>query len=578
MNNEQFRRLVAANSAKSAAEKNGSVSPPAAAPSNGGGGGRPAALGSRLKSSIPMTPRSVAGTSSNNRVDFARQLAERNRAFEKSLEKNKKKTSAPKGTKFAAGYVDRAKTRQEQQDEQDEREARVKALEESLKKGEIDQATHDKLRLEIAGGDLSSTHLVKGLDFKLLERIRKGEDVTKPKEQSEPKQESPADEEKEQVEEEEDPDAILERLESAEVKAIEREKAEKKGKIATTTLNPGQKRTRAQIIAELKASREAAKAKPKEPESTLGSRFKKIGTKQAPGTRIERDSTGREVMIIVDEDGHERRKVRKIDTKLSEQERREREAEELAKTNGNVLGMEVPEFYKQQLEAERLAQEEKDKEITIFDDVGSDYDPLAGLEGSDSDSDDSKGEDGEDGEVKEKDKENEKKKKDMTPPPPPGESGPRNWFKDSKAPLTSQEEYKAPSLNDPTFLAALKKAKAIAAKEKSEEEQIAAEREARLRKKLAESNRDDDDMDFGFGSSRVEDEADLRDDKVKVSEWRDRRGGEDGGDDDYDDDGEDGGGGGGGKGKRKRGGKKKKGDKNNFADVMKVIEQKKKSS
>lgn len=573
MNNEQFRRMIPANSAKST-EKNGSISPPATSSNSGG---RPAALGSRLKSSIPMTPRSVAGTSSNSRAEFARQLAERNRAFEKSLDKNKKKpphTSAPKGTKFAAGYVDRAKTRQEQQDEQDEREARIKALEESLKKGEIDQATHDRLRSEIAGGDLSSTHLVKGLDFTLLERIRRGEDVTKPKENSGPEPEPEIQEkEKEEEPEDEDPDAILERLETAEVKAIEREKVEKKGQIATTALNPGQKRTRAQIIAELKASREAAKAKPKEPESTLGSRFKKIGVKQAPGTRIERDSKGREVMIIVDEDGHERRKVRKIDTKLSEQERREREAEELAKTNGKVLGMEVPEFYKQQLEAERLAQEEKDKEITIFDDVESDYDPLAGLEGSDSDdSEDEQGE--EDGKVKETEKEKERKE-DMPPPPPPGGPGPRNWFKDSKAPLTSEEEYKAPSLNDPTFLAALKKAKAIAAKEKSEEERIAAEREARLRKKLAESNRDDDDLDLGFGSSRMEDEADLRDEKVKVSEWRDRRGGQDGGEDDYDDDGEDGGG---GKGKRKRGGKKKKGDKNNFADVMKVIEQKKKSS
>jgi hypothetical protein len=482
-----------------------------------------------------MTPRSVAGA----RVDFARQLAERNQAFEKSQKKFR--SSAPKGSRFAEGYVDRARTRQE---EDDERAERLKALEESFKKEEIDRETYDRLRSEIAGGDLSSTHLVKGLDFKLLERIKRGEDVYS--EKLKPAGAAETEQAKEQ-EVEEDPDALLEQLESTEVKAIEKEKVQKKGQFATTTLNPSQKRSRNQILAELKAARAAA-AKAKE-ESSLGSKFKKIGEKKTPGTRLERDSKGREVMIIVDEDGHERRKVRKLDPKAADEQDKEKEL--LA--SGKVLGMEVPEFYRKQQEAQQA--EEDGKEISIFDDAGSDYDPLAELEGSDESSD-------EEGEAKDEPK--EEASAAMPPPPKPSAPAARNYFKDSKTALTSEETYKTPSLDDPAFLAALKKAKAASALEKSEEERKAAEREERLKKKLSELHRDEEDMDLGFGSSRLEDEADLEETKVKLSAW---------GDDDDDDGGE--GGGGGGKSKRKRGGKKKKGDKNNFEDVMRVMQRQK---
>ncbi|KAK3310581.1 uncharacterized protein B0T15DRAFT_518878 [Chaetomium strumarium] len=530
MNNEQFRRLLLANAAKPSPDENGS-SPTTSRPASSA----PVALGSKLRSSIPMTPRSVAGGA---RVDFARQLAERNQAFEKTQKKFR--TSAPKGSKFAQGYVDRAKTRQEQ--EADERAERLKALEESFKKEEIDRETYERLQLEIAGGDLSSTHLVKGLDFKLLERIRRGEDVYGKKSKSP----EPAEEEQRGAPEE-DPDDILEQLESTEVRAVEREKVQKKGQFATAALNPGQKRTRNQILAEWKAARAAAKAKE---ESSLGSKFKKIGEKKTPGTRIERDGTGREVMIIVDEDGHERRKVRKLDPKAVEDLEKEREREALA--SGTVLGMEVPEFYRKQLEAQQA--EEDSKEIAIFDDAGSDYDPLADLEGSDEDSD-------EEGEAKEGSKETTTA--EMPPPPKPDVTAARNYFKDSKTGLTSEETYKAPSLDDPAFLAALKKAKATSALEKSEEERKAAEREERLKKKLNELHRDEEDMDMGFGSSRLEDEADMEETKVKLSAW---------GDDDDDDDGK---GGGGGKAKRKRGGKKKKGDKNSFEDVMKAMQRQK---
>ncbi len=537
MNNEQFRKLLLAKSAKTKSDKNDTSLPPGPASST------PSALGSRLKSSIPMTPRSVTG-----RPDFARQLVERDQA-EKPQQRKKPKTSAPKGSSLAEGYVDRAKARQDEED--DERATKLKELEESYKNEEIDQDTYERLRDEIAGGDLESTHLVKGLDFKLLKKIRQGEDVWDDSSKSKDEEQGT---EEPKSEPELETDDELDRLEATEIQTVEREKTpKKKGQFATTNLNPSQKRSRNQILAELKASREAAKAKE---QSALGSKFKKIGAKKTPGTRIERDGKGREVMIIVDEDGHERRKVRKIDTRAEKEMEREREAF-VPDKNAEVLGMEVPEFYrKQQLEKE-LQLEEAGKELKMFDDVDSDYDPLAGLEGGSDDETDSS-----DDEDHSKDKEDaDRDSKAMAPPPRP--AGPKNYFKDSKSGLTSEETYKAPSMDDPSFIAGLRKARALSAHEKSEEEQKAAEREARLKKLLQDSNRDDEDLDMGFGTNRMEDEAELEDTEVKLSTWGE------------DDDGEGGAGEGGEKSKRKRGNKKRKGDKNSFADVMSAMQRSK---
>ncbi|KAJ4397163.1 hypothetical protein N0V93_001387 [Gnomoniopsis smithogilvyi] len=549
MNNEQFRKLLLANSAKSpSGAQNGASSSP-----NGLGGATPSALGSRMKSSIPMTPRSVAGGGRNN--DFARQLAERN-----SSEQPKKKfrTSAPKGSRFAQGYVDRAKERQAADEEEDDKAARIKALEESLKKDEIDQATFEKLRNEIAGGDLSSTHLIKGLDFKLLERVKKGEDVFGEK----PAPSAVQAEEDDDTAPEENVDEAFEELEDIKVEAVVKEKAKKKGQLATKPLMPGQKRSRDQILAEMKAAREAAKA------NQLGNRFKKIGAKKEPGSRIERDAKGREVLIIVDEDGNERRKVRKVAAEVE----KEREAFKVA-PDAKVLGMEVPEYYQKKLEEQQQKEEE---DIKMFSDVESDYDPLQGL-GSDSDEDDSGDEvkktarskspgsgsprsEGEEGEVASDSP--PPAKGPMAPPPKPQQPAqhPRNYFKST---LISEQKVSGPALNDPSVLAALKKAKTLNAQTKSEEEEKEAEREARLKKMLASADRDDADLDMGFGTNRMEDEEDMEDNgKTKLSAW--------GGDDDDDEHG-----GGGGKAKRKRGGKKRKGDGNNIADVMKVLEQRK---
>lgn len=502
-----------------------------------------------------MCRRSVAGGAGRNN-DFARQLAERNNPDQP----NKKfRTSAPKGSRFAQGYVDRAKERQAAEEEQeDDKAARIKALEESLKKEEIDQATFEKLRNEIAGGDLSSTHLIKGLDFKLLERIKRGEDVFG----EQPAPSAVAADEADDAPEQ-DVDDAFEQLEDKKFEAVVKEKAKKKGQLATTTLVPGQKRSRDQILAEMKAAREAAKA------NQLGNRFKKIGAKKEPGSRIERDAKGREVLIIVDEDGNERRKVRKVAAEVE----KEREAFKVA-PDAKVLGMEVPEYYQKKLEA----QQQEDEDVKMFSDVESDYDPLQGL-GSDTDGDESGDEAKERARSKSPASGSPKSDVDegeivsdslppatgaMAPPPKPPQpvQHPRNYFKSS---LISEQEVSGPALNDPSVLAALKKAKTLNAQTKSEEEQKEAEREARLKKMLASADRDDADLDMGFGTSRMQDEEEMEDDgKTKLSAW--------GGDDD---DEEGGGGGGGGKAKRKRGGKKRKGDGNNIADVMRVLDQRK---
>lgn len=473
--------------------------------------------------------------------DFQRQLAERNQT---DKQQKKFKSSVPKGSKLAAGYTDRAKAREAEAE--DERAVRLQALEQSLKKEEIDQATFDKLRAEIAGGDLSSTHLVKGLDFKLLERVRRGEDVF---EENKAKQED---------DEPEDVDNAFDELENAKIEAIERDKTAKKGQLATGGLKTGQKRTRDMILAEMKAAREAAKAK--QAESALGTKFKKIGDRPIPGSsRIEIDGQGREVLIVVDEDGHEKRKVRKVQTQAQAEAEPSSDAKAreimMPDKDAKPLGMEVPDVYKA-----RLQKPEEDDDDDIFDDVGDDYDPLAGLDGSDEDED----------EVKKPTKAVEEAAQAtdgaaMPPPPRPvAAPAPRNYFKDAKTGLVSAETLKAPSMSDPMIAAALKKAamlKTIAAEAEEDDEEAKAKAE-RHRKMLQNVDRDAEDMDMGFGTSRFEDEADLDDSKVKLSEW----GAE--GDDDQ-------GHQGGGKAKRKRGGKKRKGDANSVADVMRVMEQRK---
>lgn len=464
-------------------------------------------------------------------------MAERNQPDKKD---KRFRSFAPKGSKLAEGYVDRTQSRQST--EEDERAVRLKALEEAFKKDEIDQQTFDNLRTQIAGGDLSSTHLVKGLDFKLLARVREGQNVYGDDNKGSDDDGETHDEEQEIP----DVDEELERLEEEEVATVTKEKTEKKGHLPTVPLNTSKKRTRDQILADMKAARDAA-AKVKE-ESILGTKFKKIGPKK-PGTRIERDNKGREVMIIVDEDGNEKRKVRKIHPESDEELQKAKDLM-MPDPNAKPLGMEVPEIYRSK------AEEPEEGDINIFDDVDDDYNPLAEL-------DDSSDEDKEETSAEQtKTTDAAMEARNMMPPPPRpvAPSEPRNYFKDSKTTLVSSETLKAPSLSDPAIQAAFKKAASLhaiakASEEDSEEARAKAEKRRRM---LENSDRDAEDLDMGFGTSRFEDDADLDETKIKLSEWgqedADGKAGKDGGS------------------KRKRGPKKRKGDSNNPADVLREME------
>ncbi|RDA96081.1 hypothetical protein CP533_5867 [Ophiocordyceps camponoti-saundersi (nom. inval.)] len=535
MNNDEFRKLVLANAANTTGKKNASSTQ----------NDRPAgtgSLGSRERSSIPMTPRSVA----NSQPMSSNQASHPQKNF---------KTSAPKGVKLASGYVDRARDRQDAST--DDRGARLAALDKSFQAGQIEKAAYDKLRFEIAGGSLDTTHLVKGLDFKLLERIRRGEDIYGKKTNNDTnKDDDDADDSS--------IDNALDEIEHSEVKAIERDKTVKKtGQLATVPV-PGQKRTRDQILAELKASRDAAKA---QKESSLGSKFRKIGSKQQPGTRIERDSKGREVLIIVDEDGREKRKVRKMRSREGEDE----PGHGLLMPDPKVkpLGMEVPEQYRQKPEPE------EDLDGDIFEGVGDDYDPLADLNVSGSDSGSDSG--------SESDSDPNPKKRitsmpspavddetateaTMMPPPPTTETR-RNYFEGSKTGLMSEQTTQGPSTSDPALMAAIKRAAALRRiEEERAEDEVQEETETmeeRRRKLEQMRERDDDDLDMGFGTSRFEDEEDEEGRPVKLSVWGN-------GDDEKQ-------GGRGGQSKRKRGPKKRKGDGNSAADVLRVMEQRKQS-
>ncbi|KAF8852525.1 hypothetical protein BDZ45DRAFT_659160 [Acephala macrosclerotiorum] len=545
MNNSQFRKLVLDTPARQA----NASSPPGATSSRNGVGATPSALGSRMRSSIPMTPRSVAG--SNPHSDFTRQLAERS-SSSTTTQKKFRSSAAPKGAKLPQGYVDRAKQRiGEDGEEENDKVKRVKALEEMMKLQQIDEETFVKLREEILGDDIGAERagLVKGLDWGLLKRVKAGEvgigDVLEPK----PKAASPEQEEEE--EEAEDFDEEFEELEGREVEVVVKEKVKKKGEMAPPALT-GKKRNRDQILAEMKAARQAAK---EAAQPSLGSRFKKVGERRVE-SRIERDSKGREVLITVDEDGNEKRKVRKIQVV-------EKEPEEkghgllMPDKDAKPLGMEVPDIPK-------VVEEE---DINIFDDVGDDYDPLAGLEEDDSDEEVKGGveNEGEEGEIPEP---SEPAPGLMAPPPRPKpltSTTSRNYFGTSSTTPSSESDASKPAaLSDPVFMAVFKKASSLNPIAKAAESEEEAAKEARRKKMLQRDDRDAQDMDMGFGSSRFEDEEDFEEKKVKLSVW----GGGGGGDDDVD-------GGKGGKKERKRGGKKRKGDVNSAADVLKVMERQK---
>lgn len=455
------------------------------------------------------------------------------------------------------GYQDRAQLRNTEGEDEDDLQKRIKALEEMVKLGQIDQATFDKLCTELGvGGDTKSTHMIKGLDWALLKRVRAGEDISKTAEKPAPlpSEEPPITEE--------DADEAFERLieekSQEEIVAAPKEKKEKKK--GTMAPPPPRPKTRDEILRELKASRAAAaKAPAPVPESTLGSKFKKVGDGKPEKKRfIESDENGRrrEVLLITDADGNTKRKVRWLD---KPNEPRGTPSLPMPDKGAKPLGMEVPADIAAR-EAATAAPEDEDDDI--FAGVGADYDPLAGIEQEDDSSSD------EDGEHP------KKPGKDHAPDTIPEEgqqplestaaqsAKPRNYFATATSTTAPEEpeDRSNPLTKDPTILAALKRAAALRQASPSEgDSDISAEASLRQKKFLEEARRRDAmdaaDMDMGFGGSRIEDGED--DDEGPLLDFEDQqRGGN----------------------KRKRGPKKRKGDKDSADDVMRVLEGRKKDA
>lgn len=571
MNNEQFRRLLADNSSSKPGDK-----PSPSARNAAAGGATPGGLlGSRMRSSIPMTPyvslqtrlthswltnlfreyrRSVSG------VDFARQLAEQRGENDQRPSKRFKSSAAPKGTKLPTGYQDRAQLRNAGEEEEggDDIAKRIKALEEMVKLGQIDQVTFDKLRVELGvGGDTESTHMVKGLDWDLLRRVKAGEDVSK-------KVEKPEDEEAPATGEdaEEEFERLMEEKGRQEIASAPKEQKEKKkGNMAPP---PPKKKTRDEILKELRESRAAASAPAPKPESTLGSKFKKLGDGKPEKKRfVETDDNGRrrEVLLITDAQGNTKRKTRWLDK--PGESGTSTSALPMPDKDTKPLGMEVPAEIAARVAAEANQEDEDDD---IFAGVGAEYNPLAGLEddGSSSSDDDDEGADNP-GKPSQKPQKTAPSDEDH-PREAPSEATakpakPRNYFgtTDVFAAAQEPEDRSNPLTKDPTILAALKRAAALrlGSPSANDDDDDSPETSQRHKKFLEEARRRDAldaaDLDFGFGGSRIED---GEEEEGVLLDFDDDRGGK----------------------KRKRGPKKRKGDKDSAADVMNVLEGRKKAA
>jgi len=528
----------------------------------------------RARTLIPMTPRAVAGSSYAN--DFARQLAERN--ADGATKKKTRAAPAPRGTKYSDGYIDRAAARAAA-NEEDDRAARIKALEEQMKLGQIEQGVFEQLRDQITGGDVTATHLVKGLDRKLLERVRHGEDVLS----GAPPATLAQSEEKEA-----DVDDALGELEQKEVTVITHETVAKKGEMAPPPAVAGAKRSRNDILAELKASRLAAQ-EAAAAESKLNSRFRKISDKKTGEPRIERDERGREVMITVDEHGRVKRKVRKVAAPPAAARKSDLLVPDMAV---KPLGMEVPIVPKKSTPPPQAEDDDDD----IFADAGVAYNPLGDIPNDDSASssdEESKSADeqrnqpippfiSDNASVEDKPQHTDQSVEQAVISSAPNTTIPnmsdepqpsvdltqkRNYF----GTTTTSDTNPASATHVPDIMNVIKRAAALGDKSTSDSTSTSATTAAgpsTAAQRLLARDRDMDDLDMGFGSSRFGDEEDEEggDSKVKLSEWKGSAGGED------DDEGEGGKQKGGG-GVRKRGKKKpRKGDKNSVSDVLRVMQ------
>ena len=470
------------------------------------------------------------------------------------MTKKFRSTAAPKGTKLGSGYQDRTKLLTS--DEEDDKARRIKALEEMVKLGQMEHSTFEALRDEIVGGDISNVHLVKGLDRKLLERVRRGEDVLSgaAKSTAEESNLGQAGTPPATV----DVDEELEEMENKEIQPIAKQEKSKQGEMAPAQL-AGKKRNRDDILKELRASRIAVAESIKQAAPpALGPKFTKFGQKKET-SRIERDERGREVLITVDENGRVKRKVKKA--AMKDEVPRDRGLL-MPDKDAQPLGMEV-------VMPARL-QEEKEVVGDIFEGVGADYDPLNGLDDDEDDSEDEKTETLESprqvdpGTADVKDSVSTSFDRSSMPPPPLSSKtlgSKQNYFGGIGEKKDVNAEVAPNSLTDPTILAALKKASTLnplSAHDSAVEGGEEAAKLTRRRKMLEGHDRDAEDMDLGFGGSRFGDEEEAEGKKVKLSVW----GKEDGKEGRSSE----------GKTPRKRGPKKRKGDSNSATDVLKVME------
>jgi hypothetical protein len=488
-------------------------------------------------------------------ADFARQLAERNA---KANPTRKFRSAAPKGSRLAAGYTDRTKERLD--DAADETAQRIKNLEDAMKLGQIDRDMFEKLVQDITGGDLTATHLVKGLDRKLLERVRKGEDVFG----------QAAEEEEEDLEQADDVEDEFDELAERDIDSIVREKDQKKGEVAPSKPVAGVKRSRADILAELKRQREEAAAEAaaeyEKKYPSLGKGFRKV-SERGETSRIEIDKQGREVLIVTDAQGKEKRKVRKQKAQEPPPEVRHDLDDEKKPINTHHLPP-----------AKEEVQDSEDDDI--FEGVGSNYNPLAALE---SEGESEEEEEEEEGEAEDTMAPLEKQRtisegqsthdddpdQPSTKPPATAHDPParRNYFSRTIASGESNHPSEV-STADATVRAALQKVRTLDPNSSLINDEDSEESRLKVRlAKLSAADRDMEDMDMGFGESRFDDaeEMEREGEKVKFSEWKGI-----GGVEDEDDEG----GARNGK-KRKRGAKRNKGDKNSVADVLKTMERQK---
>lgn len=418
--------------------------------------------------------------------------------------------------------MDRARLREDTGE--DDVAKRINALEEMVKLGQMEQEAFERVRDEIIGGDIKNVHLVKGLDKKLLGRARRGEDVYVDS-QKDVLTEDPKDEVN--IEEE------LEEMEAKEVVPTIRAKE----MTDNDTNTASKKRTRDDIIEEMKEARRQATEESELQKPVLGSRFRKVIEMVQPGTsRLETDDRGREVLVIMDKDGNLKRKIKKSrpakETILSTATLKDKTSKSTAALGADVTIPEKP--------SPKVEEPENDD---IFADAGTDYNPLADIDGSDSDTGSKPGE-------------------AKTTRDDPKSNGPRNYF--NETPAEHADSISDPA-HDPEFLAAIRNAATVADRldkcEHREEDDETLKKLARRKEMLQAHDRDADDLDLGFGSSRFDDQEEGEGKYIKLSKWKGTK------DDDKDEK------------QKKQGGKKKKkkGDKNSATDVLAVLERRKKS-